>query len=239
MGSAIPEKALNQSANAAPSGQGGWNKGQTIQSSFIISTIPTAQNPANVQKATETELNQQLRNLSPQELVALGNKLKKARYNTGPISGKLTRGLRSAYFNAITDLETEILSGQQLDMDTFLARESSPDTATSGPNATISKTVFTKDQAAYLVDAVYKNLTGEKAPDNDKKRLINDLIKRQQTMPSVTTYGKTGGVQTSVTTPGVNAEQFLVEEISQTNPAKASKALQGYEILMNKLGGLR
>lgn len=239
MGDTTPEKALNQSANVAQPGQGGWRSGGTIQPSFVISTIPTAQNPNNVVRRTETQLNEEFLQKSPQELLALGAKLKSAGYRPGPINGRPTRQLRSAYINAITDLDAEISIGQQLDLDTYLVREGSSDTATSGPNASISKTVFTKDQAAYLVDAVYKNLTGEKAPDNDKKRLINDLIKRQQTMPSVTTYGKTGGVQTSVTTPGVNAEQFLVEEISQTNPAKASKALQGYEILMNKLGGLR
>lgn len=226
-------------ATAAQPNQAGWNTGGTIQPSFVISTIPTSQNPNNVVRRTEDQLNQEFLQKSPQELVALGTKLKAAGYNPGKITGKPTRRLRTAYINAIIDLDSEISVGQQLDIDTYLAREGSSDTAQSGPNSTISRTVFTPDQAAYLVDAVYKNLTGEKAPESEKKKLISGLRKAQQAMPSVTTYSRAGGTQSQMTTPGVNAEQFLIEEIGQTNPAKANKALQGYEILMNKLGGLR
>lgn len=226
-------------ATAAQPGQAGWNTGGTIEPSFVISTIPTAQNPNNVVRRTESQINEEFLQKSPQELVALANKLKAAGYSPGPINGRPTRRLRSAYINAITDLDTEISVGQQLDLNTYLVREGSSETAQSGPNANISRTVFTPDQAAFLVDAVYKNLTGEKAPEAEKKKLISGLRKAQRNMPSVTTYTQTGGTQSQMTTPGVNAEQFLVEEIGQTNPAKASKALQGYEILMNKLGGLR
>lgn len=236
VGPQIPTQPVQTQATPAQSGQAGWNSGGIIQASFVVSTIPTAQNPNNVVRRTEAELNQEFLQKSPQELVALGTKLKSAGYNPGPISGKPTRRLRAAYLAAITDLDSEISAGQQLDVDTYLARESSPDTAQKGPNVSISRTVFTEDQARTLANIVARDLIDQDLSEAQLTQITKKLIKAQKQSPTVTRYSKSGGVQTTETTPGVDAQQFLIQQIAQTDEAKANQAMGFYSTFKNLLG---
>lgn len=236
VGPQIPAQPAQTQAAPAQSGKAGWNTGGTIQASFVISTMPTAQNPNNVVRRTEAELNQEFLQKSPQELVALGTKLKQAGYNTGPVNGKPTRRLRSAYLSAITDLDSEISAGQQLDINTYLARESSPDTAQTGPNVSVSRTVFTEDQARTLANIVARDLIDQELSGEQLAKITQKLIKAQRANPSVTRYSKSGGVQTSETTPGIDAQQFLIQQIAQTDEAKANQAMGFYSTFKNLLG---
>lgn len=236
VGPQIPTQPVQTQATSAQSGQAGWNSGGIIQASFVVSTIPTAQNPNNVVRRTEAELNQEFLQKSPQELVALGTKLKQAGYNPGPISGKPTRRLRAAYISAITDLDTEISAGQQLDINTYLARESSPDTAQTGPNVSVSRTVFTEDQARTLANIVARDLIDQELSGEQLAKITQKLIKAQRANPSVTRYSKSGRVQTAETTPGIDAQQFLIQQIAQTDEAKANQAMGFYSTFKNLLG---
>lgn len=236
VGPQIPTQPVQTQATSAQSGQAGWNSGGIIQASFVVSTIPTAQNPNNVVRRTEAELNQEFLQKSPQELVALGTKLKQAKYNTGPINGKPTRRLRSAYLAAIADLDSEISAGQQLDINTYLAREGSPDTAQSGPNATINRTIFTLDQARLAAQTVARSLIDQDLPQQQLEKIAKDLIEAQKKSPTVTRYSKSGRTQVVETTPGVDSQQFLIQQISQTDEAKANKAMGFYSTFKNLLG---
>ena len=55
---------------------------------------------------------------------------------------------------------------------------------------------------------------------------------------STTTYGK-GANQTQTNVAGLNEKQYLVDQISGTDEAKANKVLGFYETFMNALGGGR
>ena len=102
---------------------GAYNSGVIPDVTYITSSVPTAANPNNVQKATQKELIRKFLEMSPQERIGIGNQLKAAGYQVGGLTGQATRDLRNAYLKAYDDLNQEIILGQQLDFNTFLTRE--------------------------------------------------------------------------------------------------------------------
>jgi len=118
----VPQPSAG-TADATSSGD--WNSGGIGDVSYITSSIPTAANPNNVEKTTQKELIRKFLEMSPQERIGIGNRLKGAGYQVGGLTGQATKDLRNAYLKAYDDLNQEILIGQQLDLNTFLTREKS------------------------------------------------------------------------------------------------------------------
>lgn len=213
----------------------GWRAGAT-PTDFIISTVPTAQNPSNVVVKSEADLNKMFLEMSPQELTSLGNKLKSAGYNVGAITGKPSRSLRLAYLNALTDLDDEIrTANRQLDLDSFLA-ENARSGGSTGPNKQITTAVFTADQAKTLINAVARDYAGQDLSDQEVAKYTKILQKAQRENPAVTTYQTTGSTQSIQTTPGLNEQQFLIQQISQSDEAKANQAMNFYSAFKNLIG---
>ena len=230
-------------ADAATSG--GWNSGGIGDITYITSSIPTAANPNNVEKTTQKELIRKFLEMSPQERIGIGNQLKGAGYQVGGLTGQATTDLRNAYLKAYDDLNQEIILGQQLDFNTFLTREKGAGGAGAGPRKPYVQEQEINDMSAKtLIDGIVKELTGRPTATPEEVAKYTAMIRNQQKKnPLVTSYTTSGGQTTGAKTTGgfgaQEAQQFLIDKISQGDEAKATRALDAYSTVVNMFGGLR
>jgi hypothetical protein len=176
---------------------------------------------------------------------SLAQKLKSAGYYKGPITGKATRDLREAYLNAQSDLGKENKNrldafgpeGQQnLDnIETFLTRQSRSD-GDGKPKIRKDIRISNETEARTLINAVLQDAIGRGATKEELEKYTSALQKAQKASPTVTTYDRSGDVQTATVTPGINPEQFLIQEIAGTDEAKANKVFGYYDAFKNALG---
>jgi hypothetical protein len=183
-------------------------------------------------------------NFEPNYRKALAQKLKSAGYYRGPITGEATRDLREAYLEAQSELGEE--NRQRLNafgeeaqtnldnIETFLSRQSRGDGG--GPKVRKDVRISDETTARTLINAVLQDALGRGATSEELKKYISSLQKAQQASPLVTTYGRSGDVQTATVTGGINAEQFLIQEIAGTDEAKANKVFGYYDAFKNALG---
>jgi hypothetical protein len=239
-------KVVKQPAagTADATSSGDWRQGGIGDISYITSSIPTAANPNNVEKTTQKALIRKFLEMSPQERIGIGNQLKAAGYQVGGLTGQATTDLRNAYIKAYDDLNQEIILGQQLDLNTFLTREKG---AGGGGGA---RQPYTQSQeindmsAKTLIDGIVQSLTGRPKASPEEIEKYTAMIRNQQKKnPLVTSYTTSGGDTTgSRTTGGFGAEeaqQFLIDKISQGDEAKAARALDAYSTVVEMFGGLR
>lgn len=239
--SKVAKQPTAGTADATSSGS--WNSGGIGDVSYITSSIPTSANPNNIEKTTQKALLRKFLEMSPQERIGIGNRLKSAGYQVGGLTGQATTDLRNAYLKAYDDLNQEIILGQQLDLNTFLTRESSA--GGSGARQPYVQSQEINDMSAkILIDGIVKSLTGRpKASDEEIEKYTAMIRNQQKKNPLVTTYTTSGGDTTgSRTTGGFGAEeaqQFLIDKISQGDEAKATRALDAYSTVVGMFGGLR
>jgi hypothetical protein len=184
-------------------------------------------------------------NFEPNYRKSLAQKLKSAKYYKGPITGKATRDLREAYLNAQSDLGKENKNrldafgpeGQQnLDnIETFLTRQSRSD-GDGRPKIRKDIRISNETEARTLINAVLQDAIGRGATKEELEKYTSALQKAQKASPTVTTYDRSGDVQTATVTPGINSEQFLIQEIAGTDEAKANKVFGYYDAFKNALG---
>jgi hypothetical protein len=194
-----PKRKQQPAAGTADATSSGtWNSGVINDVSYITSSIPTAANPNNVEKTTQKELIRKFLEMSPQERIGIGNRLKSAGYQVGGLTGQATKDLRNAYLKAYDDLNQEILIGQQLDFNTFLTREASAGGgAGQGPRAPYTQDQEINDMSAKtLIDGIVKNLTGRNATDDEVAQYTAMIRNQQKKNPLVTTYTTKGGQTT-------------------------------------------
>jgi hypothetical protein len=224
---------------------GGFLAGGIADVSYITSSIPTAANPNNVQKTTQKELIRKFLEMSPQERIGIGNQLKGAGYQVGGLTGQATTDLRNAYLKAYDDLNQEIILGQQLDFNTFLTREKGAGGAGTGPRKPYVQDQEINDMSAKtLIDGIVKSLTGRPTASAEEVEKYTAMIRNQQKKnPLVTSYTTSGGQTTGSRTTGgfgaQEAQQFLIDKISQGDEAKATRALDAYSTVVGMFGGLR
>jgi hypothetical protein len=96
--------------------------------------------------------------------------------------------------------------------------------------------VLTKDKARQLIDAVIQDQLGRKANDAEVKRYTKLVRAAQKEAPTVTTSVRSGKRTTTTTTGGFDAGQYLIDQVSGTDEAKANKVLGFYETFMRALG---
>jgi hypothetical protein len=241
-------KVVNQQPTAGTAdatSSGSWNSGGISDVSYITSSIPTAANPNNIQKATQKELIRKFLEMSPQERIGIGNQLKGAGYQVGGLTGQATTDLRNAYLKAYDDLNQEIILGQQLDFNTFLAREKGAGGAGGGPRQPYVQDQEINDMSAKtLIDGIVKSLTGRPKATPEELEKYTAMIRNQQRKnPLVTSYTTKGGDTVGSKTTGgfgaQEAQQFLIDKISQGDEAKANRALDAYSTVVEMFGGLR
>lgn len=245
-------KVVTQPAagTADATSSGTWNQGVISDVSYITSSIPTAANPNNVERTTQKALIRKFLEMSPQERIGIGNQLKAAGYRVGGLTGQATTDLRNAYLKAYDDLNKEITLGQQLDFNTFLTRERGATAAGGGGGGGGPRPPYTQDQeindmsAKTLIDGIVKSLTGRPKASPEEIEKYTAMIRAQQKKnPLVTTYTTKGGETVGSRTTGgfgaQEAQQFLIDKISQGDEAKATRALDAYSTVVEMFGGLR
>jgi len=241
-----PKRKQQPAAGTADAtSSGGWNSGGIAEVTYITSSIPTAANPNNVEKTTQKELIRKFLEMSPQERIGIGNQLKAAGYQVGGLTGQATKDLRNAYLKAYDDLNQEILIGQQLDFNTFLAREKGTGGTGGGPRQPYVQDQEINDMSAKtLIDGIVKSLTGRPKASPEEVEKYTAMIREQQRKnPLVTSYTTQGGQTVGSKTTGgfgaQEAQQFLIDKISKGDEAKANRALDAYSGLVDLFGGLR
>ena len=224
---------------------GNWNSTNAAGGSYITSSI--VNDPGYGAKVTQKDLIANFLKMTPQERIGIGAKLKSAGFSVGKLTGQATTALRGAYLDAYNRLNEEILLGQQLDLNTFLAREAGAgSTGTgAGPRKPYTQASEINDTSAkILIDGIVKSLTGRPKASPEEVAKYTAMIRNQQKKnPLVTTYTTSGGQTTGSKTTGgfgeQEAQQFLIDKISQGDEAKATRALDAYSTVVEMFGGLR
>jgi hypothetical protein len=176
---------------------------------------------------------------SPALISGYSKLLKSAGYYKGKITSKYSLSLQNA-FNAAERDRAELSLITPIGRDEFLKQKISEGTGTGAdgrPSVVTSITAYTPESARQLVDSIIRDTLGRKATDAEIKKYTTALKGIQDKAASTTTYKTVGGKQTQTTTPGINEQQYLVDQVSGTDEGKANKVLGFYETFMNALGG--
>jgi hypothetical protein len=243
--SGVSRVATQPAAGTADATTSGGFRNVISDVSYITSSIPTAANPDNIEKSTQKELIRKFLEMSPQERIGIGNQLKAAGYRVGGLTGQATTDLRNAYLKAYDDLNQEIILGQQLDFNTFLAREKGAGGGTGqGPRAPYTQSQEINDMAAKtLINTIIRGQNSRDATDEEIAKYTAEIRAQQKKNPLITAYTTSGGQTTGSRTTGgfgaQEAQQFLIDKISQGDEAKANRALDAYSGVVQLLGGLR
>jgi hypothetical protein len=177
---------------------------------------------------------------SPALITGYSKLLKSAGYYKGKITDKYTPALQKAFTKAEED-RLSISTVRPIGRDEFLQETialGGIGTGTSGPTTVTSVTKYKPEAAQQLVESIIKDTLGRKATAAEVKKYSAMLKKIEGKAASTTTYGK-GANQTQTNVAGLNEKQYLVDQISGTDEAKANKVLGFYETFMNALGGGR
>jgi len=177
-------------------------------------------------EASVKQLTEDYGRLSPLLRRALSQQLKDAGYRV-PVTGDYSADVRDEFIRANEELSDEIrnllsndpkrLDTVSYDLTTFLKDKATDITRAqdTGPSVSKAASIYTDDQArAYITDAFKKYLNVEPTPGEILK-LTKKLQNAQRKNPTVTKYRTLGGVQESVTTPGLSEEQFILDVIQK------------------------
>lgn len=177
-------------------------------------------------------------NLSEPERKELAQQLKNAGYKV-PLTGKYSAKLLDAYSNASmkTTLQSQMV-GQSFTVGQYLDQEAAARLAEGDGGPKVRKDIRISDEttARTLINAVLQDALGRGATKEELKKYTSALQKAQKASPTVTTYSTVGDVQTVTTAPGINEEQFLIQQIAGTDEAKANKVFGYYDAFKNALG---
>ena len=121
-------------------------------------------------------------------------------------------------------------------LDEFLSKKKPSDTYTS--KTLRDATVFGETDARKAVNAMYQQLQGINATDEQFEAIFPMLQKAQRKTPNVstTTYDAEGAPVSRVTNTGLDPEQFLYEQLSKTDETKANRVLEYYDIFKRVTG---
>ena len=175
---------------------------------------------------------------SPALISGYSKILKSAGYYKGKITSKYTPALQKAFTAAETD-RLSVSAVSPIGRDEFFKQqvEFNAGGGDGRPSVVTNVTAYTPESARQLVDSIIRDTLGRKATDAEIKKYTAALKGIQNKAASTTTYKTVGGKQTQVTTPGINEQQYLVDQVSGTDEGRANKVLGFYETFMNALGG--
>ena len=205
--------------------QTNW-QGQVIQPGSTMSGGTASGTPVANPDATY------INGLTVEQRKALATLLNNAGYKA-PKTGNFSMQLVAAFTQAKLAAQFEKQSlGQTFDatdpkvITDYLVRTIPEIQAGGGGN--VKATISDPTTATALINVVSQNLTGRGATEEELAMYLPMLRKAQASNPVV--YGDT------TTTGGINEEQFLIEQISQSDEAKANKVLGIYDAFKNAIG---
>jgi hypothetical protein len=201
----------------------------------------TQQNAAVAGEETFTAFAKGISQASPTIRAKIAQQLKDAGIYRGKVSGEFNNRLYDALIEAEkrrAQLATVVDVPNRFDFIASLAIEGDAGAGDGGDGTYISEniSVLTKDKARQLIDAVIQDQLGRKANDAEVARYTKLVRKAQKATPTVTTSVRSGKRTTTTTTGGFDAGQYLIDQVSGTDEAKANKVLGFYETFMRALG---
>jgi hypothetical protein len=143
----------------------------------------------------------------------------------------------STEISNLSQNDPQKLSEVSYDLTNFLEEKSkSLGTGRGGPKIRKDIRISNETEARTLINAVLQDAIGRGATKEELEKYTSALQKAQKASPTVTTYDRSGDVQTATVTPGINPEQFLIQEIAGTDEAKANKVFGYYNAFKDALG---
>lgn len=199
------------------------------------------QNAAVAGEETFTAFAKGLSQASPTIRAKIAQQLKDAGIYRGKVSGEFNNRFYNALIEAEkrrTELATVIDVPNRFDFISGLALEGDGGAGDGGDGTYISESVsvITDEKAKALIDAVIQDQLGRKANAAEVARYTKLVKKAQKTAPTVSTSVRSGKRTTTTTTGGFDPGQYLVDQVSGTDEAKANKVLGFYETFMRALG---
>lgn len=174
--------------------------------------------------------------LLPKETrVAIAAALKQLGYKGISSSGAVTPDLISALGEAkAAKPYWDTIYGNQ-DLITYLQNRISAEGGSAGGGGSrtvVSRTQINDTDAAALVTAVMQDVVGRGPTEAELAKYRKAIRSAQASNPVSTTYS---GSNTS-TSGGLNKQQFLIEQLSQSDEARANKVLSFYDTFKQALG---
>lgn len=177
-------------------------------------------------------------NSGPEAIKLFSQRLRQTPY----YRGKAVTTLTPALLKGITAMEEARVSLRNyrgdIDRTAFLVESIAQGAgagAGGGPSTTIQRKISTKLEAQTLIDEIYKDVLGRAPTEAEFNKYFKKLTKREKDMPTKTTYS--GGSTNVVTqTGGPNVEQYLYNQISGTDEAKARQVFSFYDVFKKALG---
>lgn len=198
------------------------------------------QNAAVAGEDTFTAFAKGLSQASPTIRAKIAQQLKDAGIYRGKVSGEFNNRFYDALIQAEkkrAELATVIDVPNRFDFIAGLALEGDGGGDTGdGTYISESISVLTDDKAKALIDAVIQDQLGRKANAAEVARYTKLVKKAQKAAPTVSTSVRSGKRTTTTTTGGFDPGQYLIDQVSGTDEAKANKVLGFYEKFMRALG---
>jgi len=181
-----------------------------------------------------------LYNLSEPDRKIIAQKLKNAGYKVA-VTGKYSDKLLTAYSTASmkSALQSQMV-GQRFTVEQYLDQEAAARIAeggSGGPSVRKDTRISDSTTVRALIDAIFTDTLGRKASGKEILKYTSAIQAAQKASPTVTKYSTSGGVTSSVTTGGINEQQYLIDQIAGTDEAKSNQVLGYYQTFMNALGG--
>lgn len=208
------------------------------QAAATAATV-SEQNATVTGEETFTAFAKALSQVSPTIRAKIAQQLKDAGIYRGKVSGDFNNRFYDALIEAEkrrAQLATIVDVPNRYDFIASLATEGDGAGA-DGVGITETLRISTPEQVKPLVDAVIMDQLGRKATDAEIRRYTKMIRKAQKAKPTVTTTKKVGDRIVSTTTGGFDSGQYLIDQISGTDEAKANRVLGFYETFLRALGG--
>jgi hypothetical protein len=178
---------------------------------------------------------------SPEETrLKIAKQLKQAGLYKGSVSSKFNNAL----YDALTEAEKKrvqiaAITGP-VERLGFIDELASEGRGTGGAETVTSRVISAPGELLDEIDAVTREYLGRELPDAAKKKLAEKYIAKQKAgqLDTTTAYSGDGSFR-QTTGGGISPTQFFIEEVSNSDEGRANKVLQGYDIFMRALGGLR
>jgi hypothetical protein len=124
-------------------------------------------------------------------------------------------------------------------IDAYLTARKSPGTGLGGTKTRTNITEYSDSDLKKIINAISQDFNGRDANSQEINKLIpviNEKLKKNPDLVSTTTDAE-GNVIRTKTKTGLNVEQFLIDEISQKDEAKANQVLGYYNVFKQSIGG--
>lgn len=213
--------------------QESWQN-QIIKSGATVSGTTTSGVPA----ATTNPIAVELYNMTDPQRLQIAQTLKNAGYKV-PQTGKFNDVLVAQWSNVRMAAQMQAQSiGQPFDanyLTGYLQQQQIANAAMGGTGSQDfqRKTIYDPTQAATVINTVYNDLLGRQASEKELAKYTKALQKAQAANPlKYTDTAGAGYTQQG----GLDPQQFLIQQISGTDEAKANQVMGYYNTFKNLIG---